>query len=361
MIVIDFIKNNPNWREILSNSPYNITIDDDGDFIMLKYSQYDSDFNIKLVRECRGLIIDKEFNAVCVPFNKFANYGESYADEINWETAKVEEKIDGSLIKIWNYNGDWIISTNGTIFAEKAHIGSKYDNESNSLFNNFRELFFTACDKTGLEFESLNPDYTYMFEVCSPFTRIVVLYTEIKLYHIGTRDNKTYKELEADIGIEKPKTYTCDNLSDLINMASRLKYCEEGYVVKDSSFNRIKVKSPSYVAVHHLISDFSDKKLLELIRKNETDEFLVYFPEYMHYVNELSYKLNEFSNYINTILNEKISGVDFETRKDFASVVTTTKYPAFFFNYYDKKVDSPLEWLWSFSNEKILELLDRLI
>ena len=50
----------------------------------------------------------------------------------------------------------------------------------------------------------------------------------------------------------------------------------------------------------------------------------------------------------------------FKTRKDFAAVVTTTKYPAFFFSYYDKKVSSPLEWLWSFPNDKVIELLDRL-
>ena len=91
--VIEYIKNNQNWREILSESPYNITIKDDGDFTLLKYSQIDSDFNNEIVRECRGLIIDKNFNPVCVPFYKFGNYGESYADNIDWTTAKVEEKI----------------------------------------------------------------------------------------------------------------------------------------------------------------------------------------------------------------------------------------------------------------------------
>ena len=360
MKILDFVRDNPNWREILSNSPYNIAIDDDGDFIMLKYSQYDSDFTYEIVRECRGLILDKNFNAVCVPFHKFGNYGESYSAEIDWKTAKVEEKIDGSLIKVWNYNGKWMISTNGTIFAEKANIGSQYDVESNSKFRNYKELFTAACNKTGLDIESLNPDYTYMFELCSPFTRIVVPHNEIKIYHIGTRDNKSYKELETYIGIEKPKIYSCDNISDLIDMASKLKYNEEGYVVKDNNFNRIKVKSPSYVAAHHLVSDLSDKKLLELIRKNETDEFLVYFPEYRQYIIDLSDRLSSFSSYIETVLVEKITGFNFETRKDFAAVVTKTKYTAFFFSYYDKKVNSPSEWLWSFPNDRISDLLDRL-
>ena len=64
----------------MSEAPYNIAIKDDGDFILLKYSQIDSDFNEEIVRECRGLIIDKNLVPVCVPFYKFGNYGESYAD-----------------------------------------------------------------------------------------------------------------------------------------------------------------------------------------------------------------------------------------------------------------------------------------
>ena len=95
--LIEFIKNNPNWREILSQSPYRITIKDDGGFTLLKYSQIDSDFNNEIVRECRRLIIDKNFNPVCVPFYKFGNYGEPYADNIYWVTAKVKENIGTSL------------------------------------------------------------------------------------------------------------------------------------------------------------------------------------------------------------------------------------------------------------------------
>jgi hypothetical protein len=360
MKIIEFIKSNPDWRVIIAGPPYNLDINDDGGFIMLKYSQFDSDFNIDMVRECRGLILDMEHNPVCVPFSKFANYGEPYADEIDWSTACVEEKIDGSLIKVWNYRNEWFISTNGTIFAKNAHLGSQYDDKTDSRFSNFEELFISAAEVAGLDICSLDPQYTYMFELCSPYSRIVVPHDEIALYHIGTRDNATYRELEIDIGVTKPKTYAGSNLDDLIEMASKLKYCDEGYVVKDKNYNRIKVKSPSYVAVHHLISDLSDKRLLELIRKNEVLEFLTYFPEYKKYIDALEVKISAFCNYIDTVFNERINGFIFETRKDFAAVVTKTKYPAFFFSLYDKKTNSAGEWIWSFTNDKVLELLDRL-
>jgi len=358
--IIDFIKSNENWREILSNAPYHLTISDDDDFTILKYSQIDSDMNIDIVRECRGLIIDKDYHPVCIPFFKFANYGESYADKIDWNTAVVEEKIDGSLIKVWNYKGRWIVSTNGTIFAENANLGEKENNKNNDGYSNFAQLFHAAIIKYELSLDTLNPCYTYMFELCSQYNRVVTPFSEIKLFHIGTRNNDTLKELEIDIGIPKPQTFNCNSLSDLIEVASKLKYCDEGYVVKDSAYHRIKVKSPSYVAAHHLVSNMNDRKLLELIRRNETDEFLVYFPEYKSFVENLTAKIVKFIDYIDMTIAMEFARVSFETRKEFATVAIKTTYPAFFFSWYDEKVATASEWLWSFSNEKIEELLGRL-
>jgi len=355
--VIDFIKSAPGWREILAAPPYNLLINDDGGFTILKYSQIDSDFTNGIVRECRGMIIDGACNPVCVPFFKFANYGEPYADKIDWATARVEEKIDGSLIKVWNYRGRWSVSTNGTIFARNASIDSICDDSRRERFSNYAELFDAAAGRAGLDLESLNPQYTYMFELCSPYNRVVVPHGEIKIYHVGTRDIATMRELETDIGIPKPKTYQCNNINDLIAMASKLKYNEEGYVVKDADYRRVKVKSPAYVAAHHLVSDMNDKKLLDLMRKNETAEFLTYFPEYRGFIDSLEERVGALTAHIGGMLKERFDGVRFETRKDFAAAVTKTDYPNFFFSYYDKKFKTPAEWLWAMPNDKILGLL----
>lgn len=272
-------------------------------------------------------------------------------------TALVQEKIDGSLIKVWNYKGEWIVSTNGTIRAENATLSARGDVEV--VYRNFAELFKEGAVKSELDFYKLNPKYTYMFELCSPYNRGVVPHSETKIYHIGTRDNVTLQELEIDIGIVKPRVYDCNNIADLITMASTLKYCEEGYVVRDANYRRIKVKSPSYVAVHHLVSELSDKRLLELIRKNETDEFLTYFPEYKIYIDKLLDKINAFESYNERILSEQFNGIVFESRKDFANLATKTKFPAFLFMYYDGKIKSAIEWLWGLTNEKILEQLEK--
>ena len=97
-----FIEQHADWEKLLSEKPYCITISRDTMFgknlLMFKYSQIDSDFNLKLVRECRGLVLDADtLEPVCVPFFKFGNYGESYCPEIDWKSCWVSEKLDGCV------------------------------------------------------------------------------------------------------------------------------------------------------------------------------------------------------------------------------------------------------------------------
>jgi hypothetical protein len=354
---ITFINANPDWRERLSAEPYNLVIKEDGGFVMLNYSQRDSDFEDEIVRECRGVILDASLTPVCVPFFKFGNYGESYAAKIDWATAKVEEKIDGSLIKLWHYNGKWNTATDGTIFATSPVM--KATGAVSEQFSTFADLFRAGAGRAGLDYNRLDTGCTYMFELVSPYNRVIVPYEDIDIYHIGTRDNSTLKEFECDIGVKKPAVYDCGNITDLIEMASRLRYCEEGYVVKDGTYNRIKVKGPAYVACHYLLQGVNDRKLLDLIRKNESAEFLTYFPEYKQNIDALAERFENLVNYLNAFVRDNVETARFETRKDFAAFASKTLFPAFLFGWYDGRAADPREWLWGMQNEKIIEHIAR--
>ena len=133
MKLVTFLKKHrDNWREILSSSPYNLIIKDGtGEFeglTLFKYNQLDSDLSRQLVQNCRGIIVDTEddFNVVCYPMDKFFNHGERYAKKIDWSTARVQQKVDGSLIKVWYWNrkNKWVISTNGCIDAYSVTASS---------------------------------------------------------------------------------------------------------------------------------------------------------------------------------------------------------------------------------------------
>ena len=96
MEVLNFMNANKNWREILAGEPYNITIKDYNGYTLLKYNQLSSDFSLPIVRESRGAIFyqraDGSYECVCRAFDKFMNYNQEGADEIDWASAVVEEK-----------------------------------------------------------------------------------------------------------------------------------------------------------------------------------------------------------------------------------------------------------------------------
>lgn len=95
MHLLNFILNNKNWESILTTFPYNLNIVRDDNYIMFKYNQIASDFSLDIVKESRGVIFDeRNWKVVCQPFNKFFNYNEPNAAEINWsKDLKITEKL----------------------------------------------------------------------------------------------------------------------------------------------------------------------------------------------------------------------------------------------------------------------------
>lgn len=88
--------------------------------------------------------------------------------------------------------------------------------------------------------------------------------------------------METDIGIKKPKLYPLNSLEAVKDSASKLVSDEEGYVVVDKNYHRIKVKSPTYLKMSYLKNNnrLTRARVLEIIKENEEEEFLSYFPEY---------------------------------------------------------------------------------
>lgn len=359
MKIQEFIKQNDNWEQILAEKPYCLKIKKDDEYTLLSYDQIKSDFYNEIVRECRGIILEnKTLEPVCIPFYKFGNYGEGYVPNIDWNSARTQEKVDGSLIKVWFHNGKWRVSTNGTIDAYKCEIGQVDLLKLDCPYKYFGELFDKAKENVGLDFEKLNKDYTYMFELVSPYNKVVVEYKEITIYHIGTRNNRTLEELDIDIGVKKPQQFTLYTLEECLESASKLPYNEEGYVVVDKDWNRIKIKSPQYVAVHHIKNngDVNIASIVQLIRTNEIGEFLTYFAEYTNNVNIIKSKINNILLGLNNGLLE-IKGKEFATQKDFALAVKDRPFSAFFFSWNKDKSLTPETWFWKMDNNKIKELV----
>lgn len=288
-----------NWRELLSQPPYSLIIKEDKNLILLKYDQIRSDFREEICRECRGLILSRDtLEPVALSFEKFFNVQESFADEIDWNSAIVREKIDGSKILVFYYKG-WHVATSGALDAYKTPV-TGYD-------LTFGNIWDEALKNNNLTFESLcydlNPQFCYTFELVSPETRVVINYPKADIYLIGVRNTCTWKEAPIEgtfpaffHKIKTPKKYSLSNLEDCLKAANQLGSSEEGFVVQDKYFRRVKIKSPSYVALHHLRLNgpVTESRILEVIENGECSEFFSYFPEYLPIKESVENKKNIF-------------------------------------------------------------------
>ena len=356
----EFISQHPNWETLLSSEPYYITTEWDGDYFLLKYSQFESDFLNPLVRECRGSIFYKDpithaVKCVCMPFYKFGNYGESYADPIDWPTAKVMEKVDGSLIKVWHHNG-WHVSTNGKIDAYQRYNDSDFGSIVDKALNGNTKDFFEILDKNRV----------YMFELVSPYSRVTISYDYTALYYLGSRDMITMQELEyndypvdfAKFGIKHPKFYDLSSLEACIEAVNHMSKDEEGFVVVDKEFHRLKVKSPEYLVSFHANNNgvITTRRVLSLIQENKLDDFLGYCPQYTDFVNDIRLKLKLLIQKYNDILYDYWCAFELP-RKEFAEAVKKSPYKDFLFRRYDNPNLSAKEYVLSWTLSRLTETI----
>lgn len=359
----EFIWSHPDWEELLQKPPYCLKISRDDGYIMFKYSQIESDFNEEIVREARGIIFrESDWDCVCHAFNKFGNYGENYVPDMDWDSVSVQQKCDGSLIKIWNDNG-WHISTNGTINAFKANI-------NDVIFQNFGQLVLTAIHKEFADehefFEMIDPKCTYMFELVSTYNRVVIPYEETKLYFLGLRDmtdGLEWNPEDSDVSyyFSLPERYLLSTLEDIKAAADSLPWDEEGYVCVDKNFNRCKIKSPAYVIAHHARSNgvITNKRLIEVVLRNEVNEFCIYCSEYKDRIKEIQFDMigREYEAHSAVC---KYCGMN--TKKEMALAMKEDNIPDWVQGFCFRNFDKETSWkdytgIWSLEKwEKVLEV-----
>lgn len=383
---LKFIEENSDWKNILTQPPYSLTIKEDDDYYLLKYNQIESDFSQRIVKECRGLILDKSnLKPVGLSFLKFHNFGEPYADTIDWTSAEIMDKIDGSKILVWYDKDKWHVSTSGTIDAYEADV-------SNLGFT-FGQLFDEAIDNSVLTrddfYDILNKDRCYTFELVSPKAPIVIKYPKTKIYLIGIRDKKTFDELdiykdELARYISTPERFLLYSLDECIKASEVLPPDKEGYVVRDKYFNRIKIKNPTYLYLHHLNNNgvLSLSRLLGIVEENELDEFCTYFPEWKEELEKIKEKKEQYLVRLEAAhqaLEHKLTNKDWilttielkdniskqiiklrpDKRKEIATYITKElkDFSSYLFKYLDDKTYTVLNYWNDLSLDRKVELL----
>ncbi len=335
MSVLKWMNAFEDWEERLAQPPYCITAKHDGDYVLLKYQQLNSDFSTRCVHEARGSIFKKDENGlwqyVCRPFDKFFNYGQAEADEIDWSTARVLEKVDGSLMKCFYDNGEWHLATNGLPDAFKAQV-SDMGYSYGDIFN--RALGYDFRDMC----KGLDPEYTYMFELTGPDIQLVVPYDD-GVWYLSRRHNETgVEDFERPFipGVKYPREYFINNLDDVLAVVSKMGKDEEGFVVNDAQSHRIKVKSPEYLMAHHLLNNkmVSNRNLVMYIQSDTLDDFLAYCPQFTGRAMEIIDKFQAVCQEMDAAW-DAFKGYADLPRKEFASMVRGQREMGYLFRKYD--------------------------
>ena len=357
----NYMNTHENWEEELSKEPFCFKVNRDGEYLLVKYN-IGTDFNTDLTHYARGVIFKEDrpshYVCVCHPFDKFFNYGESYAASIDWDSAIVREKIDGSLIKVWYDNNEWHISTNGMVDAFKASV-----NETVS----FGDLFLRAINNDYSFFDGLNINDIYMFELVSPENELVVKYNETALYYLGERNTDSdiesfnYTEHMKKYGIKNPRVYKLNNLDDVVNLVNMFGDDEEGCVVCDKNFNRIKVKGQAYLAafMYRCQMSISTKKILTAILNGTIDDWAAYNPSIKEKSDRIFKSIHTVAKQYEKSWNE-VQNMNFNTKKDLV-LYCKDNYPNEA-NYIFKKFENPnltgIDYILNLTRPAILRLIE---
>ncbi len=255
---------------------------------ILNYDQIDSPKLHPVVRECRALILDCNLNVVSHAFDRFYNIGEALeaTSKFDWSNYRVFEKVDGSMIQLFFYQGLWRMATRSTFGKGKI-------NEQKTRMT-WDDLFWELFPRNS--FHLLDKDCTYVFEMCSLLNQVVTLHEKPKLYLLDITSrawefrggfidtHHRYVDMIAgSLGIKRPKTYNImsTNSTEVKEFVASMTNQEEGVVCQDHTGMRIKCKNPAWFALSKLSNNnnFYYKDLYDLVAAGDTDEVSSYYPE----------------------------------------------------------------------------------
>lgn len=274
--------------------------------------------------QCRGVIVDEDYNVLSRPFEKFFNY-EEIEDKsiIPGGAATAYEKIDGSLgITYWIDNIPYI-ATRGSFVSDQAQHATKI------LHTKYADLW---------DFMRTNRGFTFLFEIVYPENRIVVDYGDLDDIILLAIINNEHPENEIPIELYSKYFHTAKSYGTFEDwLGIREKFDgqgREGFVLRFDNGFRMKMKYEDYFRLHRLRSYLTKKHIFEFVetgRLAELNEMLEQFDEEIKMSVEKI--LEEFTDRFNEIEEEARSEYrDFETDKEAAVYFNTCKWRPILFN-----------------------------
>jgi len=330
----------------------NYRVGDIESLVSLNYNQIESPMGEKIVQECRQLILELDtWRVVSIALDKFFNYAEQKSPEFDWSSFKTYEKIDGSLISFFHYNGQWYCAT-------RSVPGANTPVDETGM--TFKDLVLLTLKDMGTSWEGLTsymePGYTYICELTSEENRVVCQYNERKLTLLAIRSihEPFFKENNLEIwegynqDFPLPLVTRYDGFSKeaiLAEVQERNPTEHEGYVLVDKNFNRVKIKSNAYCLMSYQRDGLgkSNRARLELIFSDKVDDVIGLLPKF---VQEKILSLQTALNNLVQSINQTYAEIkNIESQKGFAAEAIKYRYSAALFALRGGRITDALEWL----------------
>jgi hypothetical protein len=227
----------------------------------------------RFLEECRGTIVDSEFNLISYPFTKIYNYGidENSISLSDDALVRTMEKINGFMVACTWHNGELLVSTTGS--TTSPYVTLALETIGNALYR-----FNSVCEAY--------PHMTFMFECVHPADPHII--PEIPgMYLLGMRKKEWHSPILIDDVASLAAEFNCFapamstmTLRELKQQATQCR--TEGYVFYTNNGDSAKIKSPYYL-VNKFIARKTPDRLVSLLTDNS----------YRNYVDEEFYPLCE--------------------------------------------------------------------
>jgi hypothetical protein len=158
------------------------------------------------------------------------------------------------------------------------------------------------------------------------------------------------------------------DVGTLLRTFEGMSWSEEGYVVVDANFNRIKIKNPAYVAVHHLKGKTAEHNIITIVKSNEIEEFASTFPERKDELLRLKDNYDKLTDKLNDVWVElsarKPKNITKEEKKRYAAAVFEVcgkhdlkQFTGLYFGLVDGKVGSVEDFIVNYDDKLLYKML----
>jgi hypothetical protein len=329
----------------------------------LNYDQLAIKGGDKLAEQCRGMVVRPvsvatsgvsfdweklrsspvgECVILCRPMDRFYNDGDFYAAKVDYDSAVIYEKLDGTMMAAyWDpLKNAWHTSTRsipeadlpirlGDLVLEDTTFRGLFDEALEEMINRECAPYIPNVDSW---WSQLDKQHTYVFELTSPLNRVVVQYDDPRITLIATRDNVTGCEIvinEQNYMWYEPRTWKLNDAKAIKALADSFSPAElEGFVVCDARFNRVKIKNASYVLAHHTKDGIISSKRNALVAafKGTLDDIMpMVDPDTRNAMEEMLLKVGKFIKESEAKYEDWASQCEPGDNKTFASFVNANQ------------------------------------